>query len=406
MSATAADRDSRLLRPWLELAASRAFGPYQTAVVRIGVSFTFLLYLLREIPERHVLYGPDGPWGLDLAERALAMSHAFTVLMWNDSDLWFEFVYALGIASCVAMLVGWRTRTATVLVMVMIVSFQARNQHLIGGGDNILRLAAIYLVLTRCGQVWSLDARRLTRVKGKATAKDGSRDIDRVGIALWLISGAALAAATATGDLDGRGWTLGLWGMWALHGLWWALNRRGGVSEPRAIADMVANLLHNAALLILMAEVCLIYATAGWYKIQGSLWQEGTAVYYSMRLDYFSPWPEISERLASNSLMVLLMTYGTVMVQVAFPFSLLNRRLKNVLLVALIGEHIAIGILLALPFFSMAMIAADIVFLPTAFLLAVDGRVRGLFRRIPPPRAGAERETAQAEAAPPERQPA
>ncbi|CAM5733183.1 tRNA (guanosine(18)-2'-O)-methyltransferase [Streptomyces badius] len=67
--------------------------------------------------------------------------------------------------------------------------------------------------------------------------------------------------------------------------------------------------------------------------------------------------------------MVMVLTYGTVIVQVAFPFTLFNRRVKNVLLIVMIGEHAGIALLLGLPFFSMAMIAADAVFLPTAFLV-------------------------------------
>lgn len=70
-------------------------------------------------------------------------------------------------------------------------------------------------------------------------------------------------------------------------------------------------------------------------------------------------------------MIVLLLTYGTVIVQVAFPFTVFNRRIKNVLLVAMILEHAGIAVLLGLPFFSLAMIAADAVFLPTAFLLWV-----------------------------------
>ncbi|MEE4425520.1 HTTM domain-containing protein, partial [Streptomyces sp. DSM 41528] len=46
----------------------------------------------------------------------------------------------------------------------------------------------------------------------------------------------------------------------------------------------------------------------------------------------------------------------------------------NVLLVIMIGEHAGIALLLGLPFFSMAMIAADAVFLPTAFLVWLGGR--------------------------------
>ncbi|CAM5640144.1 HTTM domain-containing protein OS=Streptomyces antimycoticus OX=68175 GN=SSPO_050670 PE=4 SV=1 [Streptomyces antimycoticus] len=42
---------------------------------------------------------------------------------------------------------------------------------------------------------------------------------------------------------------------------------------------------HNGVLVVIMAEVCLLYATAGWYKIQGSRWQDGTALYYPLQLD-------------------------------------------------------------------------------------------------------------------------
>jgi hypothetical protein len=89
-------------------------------------------------------------------------------------------------------------------------------------------------------------------------------------------------------------------------------------------------------------------------------------------------------------------TYGTVVVQVAFPFTLFNRRVKNVLLAAMMTEHAVIAVVLGLPFFSLAMIAADSVFLPTSFLRrlgdwAARARARVVARRgrtpLPGPRA-------------------
>ena len=135
-------------------------------------------------------------------------------------------------------------------------------------------------------------------------------------------------------------------------------------------------------MLVIVVEVCLIYSTAGWYKIQGSRWQDGTAVYYPMNLDYFSPWPELNDVLAGSGVITLLITYGTVAVQVAFPFALFNRRVKNVLLAAMITEHISIAVLLGLPFFSMAMVAADAVFLPTVALMWLGARFSGGRERL------------------------
>jgi hypothetical protein len=362
-------------------------GRYQTAVVRIGFSFTWLLFLLREFPHRHELYGPDSPWSWGLAEQLIEDNRSFTVLMWSEGTGWFETVYLLAIAASAGLLLGWRTRTMSVLFMVGVLAMQNRSVFMGDGGDNVIHLMAMYLVLTRCGQVWSLDARRARR-----TAADQERDV--TGIVLWTLTGVALAVATALapltwlddqgGPLPWLGWAPVLWGLWAVYGGWWALRRHAPGSELRAVCDALANLVHNSALLVIIVEVCLIYATAGWYKVQGSRWQDGTAVYYPMHLDYFAPWPALSDVLGSSGLIILVLSYGTVIVQVAFPFTLFNRRVKNALLVVMILEHASIAVILGLPFFSLAMIAADAVFLPTVFLVWLGARTSGLARRLRP----------------------
>jgi hypothetical protein len=349
-----------------------ALAPYQSAVVRIGLSLTWLLFLLREFPHREELYGPDGPWSWELGRRLIDGNGAFTALMWSDARGWFEAVYLLAVLASLLLLLGWRTRTMSVLFMVGVLSLQNRSVFMGDGGDNVLHLMSIYLVFLRCGQVWSLDARRARRA-AEARAR-GERVTDRVGPVLWGVSGAALVAATGTGRLDGDLIVpVILWAAWAAQGLWWAVGRLTRSGEPRILLDVVTNILHNGALLVIMAEACLIYATAGWYKIQGSRWQDGTAVYYPLHLEYFSPWPALGDLLSSSGTMVMLVTYGTVLVQVAFPFTLFNRRVKNVLLVAMMTEHAAIAVVLGLPFFSLAMIAADAVFLPTSFLRRLGG---------------------------------
>ncbi|WP_344329399.1 HTTM domain-containing protein [Streptomyces macrosporus] len=399
----------------------RALGPYQTAVVRIGFSFTWLAFLLFEWPNRRELYGPDGPWSWELGSRLVESNHAFTVLLWSDGTLWFETVYALAVLASAALLVGWRTRTMSVLFMIGVLSLQNRSVFMGDGGDNVVHLMAMYLVLTRCGRVWSLDARR----RARRPADDPGTD--PLGIALWAVLGTALLVATVRGEVgwfgeDGPvpfvGWATVLWSLWLVYGLWWCVRptrpagadagedggadagedrgaETGRKADVRRLMDILGNVVHNAALLVIMAEVCLIYATAGWYKIQGSRWQDGTAVYYPLNLDYFAPWPALSEVLGSSGPMVMVLSYGTVIVQVAFPFTLFNRRVKNVLLALMILEHASIAVVLGLPFFSLAMIAADAVFLPTVFLVWLGGRAARLGRRLrlrPRSRGAAERE--------------
>ncbi|MFF8989724.1 HTTM domain-containing protein [Streptomyces sp. NPDC014983] len=368
-----------------------ALGPYQSAVIRIGFAGTWLFFLLREFPHRQELYGPSGPWDWGMGRQLTEDNHAFTALMWSSGQLWFECFYTLAILASGALLLGWRTRTASVLFMVAVLSLQNRSVFVGDGGDNVLHLMAIYLVFTRCGQVWSLDARRRAcgeRAPSDRALADGARadraPADLVGALLWAVLGLALITVTATGRLFGNAWLIPvlLWTIWVALGLWWLVQRLARSAEPRILLDVIANVLHNGALVVIMAEACLIYATAGWYKIQGSRWQDGTAVYYPLHLDYFTPWPGLADLMSTSGTILTIVAYGTVMVQVAFPFTLLNRRVKNVLLVLLMLEHSVIAVVLGLPFFSLAMITADAVFLPTSFLRRVGAlatRARGRF---------------------------
>lgn len=358
------------------LFTTRAFAPYQAAVVRIGFALCFGGFLLREWPNRRVLYGDRSPWGLDLARQMLADNHAFTLLAWTGNRWWFELVYTVAIAVSVMLLLGWRTRTASVLFLICVLSLQNRSVLVGDGGDNVVHLMAIYLAFTRCGTVWSLDARR------QRLRPDPHPDEDRTGILLWGLLGALLLVAQFSGR-DTRGmltpglfsWSTVFWSFWLLSGLRWWVERQQPDGEPRALLDSLRVMLHNCAMLVIAVEVCFIYATAGWYKIQGSLWQGGSALYFPLHLDYFNPWPGLSHLLAGHPLPVFLITYGTVMMQVAFPFLVFNRRIKNVLLVLMMTEHAAIAVTLGLPFFSLAMISADAVFLPTGFLIRTGDRV-------------------------------
>ncbi|MGP3927724.1 HTTM domain-containing protein [Streptomyces sp. 8N616] len=331
-------------------------------------------FLICEWPHRRVLYGDRSAWSLDLAGRLLAEQHGFTLLTWWSGRWWFELVYHATIIAAVLLMLGWRTRATSVFLMVGVHSLANRNSLVTDGGDNIMQVMVIYLVLTRCGRVWSLDARR--NRCGSTNPGQDSR-----GFLMWQALGLLLLW---TFRFDITGWAGALWGLWAVHGLWWLVNRWFPRSQGRALLDAGAQMVHNCAMLVIAVQVCFIYATAGWYKIQGSLWQNGTALYYPLRIEEWTltPWPWLSELVAANMVVVFLLTYGTVILQVAFPFVLVNRRVKNVLIPVMIAEHLGIAVLMGLPFLSLAAIVCDMLFLPTAFLLWAGARCTDTFRRL------------------------
>src|SRR5690625_82577 len=94
----------------------------------------------------------------------------------------------------------------------------------------------------------------------------------------------------------------------------WSLDarrrRKQGLPETS-----VGTLLHNLAVIAVGAQICIIYLASGLYKVQGELWQEGTAVYYPLQVGQYRPWPELSDLLTANAFGVLAATYVTVLIQ-------------------------------------------------------------------------------------------
>lgn len=352
--------------------AGRTHSPYQAAVIRIGYGFFVTCYLLREWPNRRVLFGDHNPWSLTMARALVSDTHAFTVLTWSGGRWWFECVYLGAIAAAVLLMLGWRTRGTAVLFLVGVLAIENRSPFAGDAGDDIIRIMAVYLAFTRCGRVWSLDARR-----DGSRAGDAGRD--RAGPALWLTLAPPLLWASC---FHWDGWLGVFWVMWSLQGLCLALDRWAPRHAMRSLLDSGAAMLHNCAMLVIAAQICFIYASAGLYKSHGTKWQDGSAVYYAMQLDLFRPWPWLTGLVSANMLLVFVLCYGTVIMQISFPFTLMYRKIKNVLLAVMILEHVGIAVILGIPFLSLAMIVSDLVFLPTALLVWADGRFALLVRRL------------------------
>lgn len=332
----------------------RAVSLHAAAVLRMGYGLLYLVFLLREFPHRDEIWGPGSPWTPDLSRELTAQTGWFTFLPLSDRPVYFETCYGLALVTCALFMLGWRTRVLSVLFAVVVTSFHGRNIFITDGGDNLIVLMALYLMFTACGRRWSLDARR-KRLRARA---------------------------------DGRGHQRSSW-----------LPARQQVVLVRG---QLSVLLHNCGMFVIAAQVCILYGCAGLYKVQGGTWRDGTALHYVLNLDLFRPWPGLSHLADSHQLLMAVVGYLTVLVQVACPFALFSRA-KYVVLVLLIGMHVAIAVMLGLPVFSGAMIIADTVFLPDRFFQFLQRAWRARLSRpageatvprartgsLVPPRAGA-----------------
>ncbi|MEU9026300.1 HTTM domain-containing protein [Streptomyces sp. NPDC048383] len=327
------------------LLTDRPISLYAASVLRIGYGMLYLIFLLREFPHRDEIWGPGSPWTPALAQQLFDQTGWNSLLILSDSRAYFELCYVTAVLTSALFMLGWRTRATSVLFAVVVASFHARSIFMTDGGDNLILLMALYLVLTACGRRWSLDARR-ERVR--AARADEAPEPVRSPYARQL--------------LDAR--------------------------------TTLTTVVHNCGILVIAAQVCFLYGSAGLYKIQGPTWGGGTALHYALNLELFQPWPALSHLIDDYPMVIAIAGYVTVLLQVAFPFVLFGK-LKYPVLTVLLGMHLGIAVLLGLPLFSGAMIVADAVFLPDRFYAFLPRLWRRAVRRTgrwrPVPGRAAER---------------
>ena len=138
--------------------------------------------------------------------------------------------------------------------------------------------------------------------------------------------------------------------------------------------------VHNLAILAVVVQLCLVYFSTGAYKIMGEMWQSGTALYYVSRVQWFT-WPGVSSVIYESAYVVVVLTYLTVLFEIAFPFLLLNRFTRWSAIAFGVCFHLGIGLLMGLVTFSWIMLSIYFVLLTDREYGTVGKSVSGVVRR-------------------------
>lgn len=115
-------------------------------------------------------------------------------------------VFGLLVLSCLALTVGFWTRTCAALVFLTLVSFHHRNPWLLHSGDTISRLVLFLLIFSSAGKALSLDA--------MSTGAHGTALLAGPSVSPWCtrliqIQIAILYLRTVWWKLKGRSWRNG-----------------------------------------------------------------------------------------------------------------------------------------------------------------------------------------------------
>jgi hypothetical protein len=118
----------------------------------------------------------------------------------------------------------------------------------------------------------------------------------------------------------------------------------------------------------LLIQICYIYFFTALAKFQGSLWLNGTAIFYVMRVDEFraTKWNIL---LTQNHYFVVFSTYFTMIWELSFPFLVWFKQTRILVLILGVVLHIGIWIFMRIDNFSWIMIGSYFVFISnTQFL--------------------------------------
>jgi hypothetical protein len=140
----------------------------------------------------------------------------------------------------------------------------------------------------------------------------------------------------------------------------------------------VRTLLHNVAAFLIVFQIAVLYFWAGYWKVVGSVWRQGVAMYYISRINGFHMFGSYST-VMSNPYLGTAVSYFTTFIEVAFPFAIISRRawMRKLETFALEGLHLGIMAFMGLVCFGLIMIGADLVSL-------TDDDYRSLWSRAQP----------------------
>lgn len=301
MVISAIDRISSFVEDWLW---GRKKALYGLAVTRILFGLTAIGLLASNFSTRLYTFGSGSAWNGELAEPVsdfpkIWIFSAFHAVAGND--VLYTLLYLLLGGIAVLFTIGWRFRIVHPVFFCLWVGFIEANDMVGDQGDNMFRIALLLLFFADPAARWSLDARRRAR-KGE-----------------WFAPGSSPA--------------------------------------------QIGTILHNLALVALTAQVCFVYASGALYKAGGDPWAEGYAIYNPLQTARFGTWPVLSDLITSWGPMVVMLSWGSVLLQVAFPLMLLTRPTRLIGLIGILSFHIGIAVLMGLPWFSLTMIAIDSIFI-------------------------------------------
>ncbi|SHE85960.1 HTTM domain-containing protein [Pedobacter caeni] len=119
----------------------------------------------------------------------------------------------------------------------------------------------------------------------------------------------------------------------------------------------------NFYLRVLQVHLCIVYFTAGYSKLGGAEWMNGTAIWQAINQpQFYTGLTPFLKSLASYSWVSAGLTWGTLFIELGFPLLIWIRwpKMQVVLLISVLLMHVFIGAVMGLQMFAWIMIVFDL----------------------------------------------
>ncbi len=296
--------------------------PTSVGVIRVAVGLLAFWSLFVLGLDLHDYFGSTGwaaPGAIRVFERPTSWSFWFLV-----PDGWLRLVWAVCLGILLLFACGLFSRVTAVLSWVITVSTVNRLPIALFGFDQVLSALLLYLAVTGAsGQAVSLD-RFLGRWR-EARARGGIRRPGR---------------------------------------------HKGGLRPPAGpdwTGVPLRTVSANLALRLIQIHLVLIYAMAGFAKLQGPSWWTGEAVWKTMTAGEFAGLNLTA--LASWPVVVNLLTHSSLLLELLYPVLIWVKLLRPLTLAGALALHAGIAVTNpGLAEFALAMLAANLAFVPGPWL--------------------------------------
>jgi Vitamin K-dependent gamma-carboxylase len=256
-------------------------------------------------------------WGYDPRQLYATGNYTWSIWFYVTDPDWMVFVHCVILLIMLMFTLGLCTRVTSVLTWLAALSYLQRSPITLFGGDTMMNILLLYLMIGPSGAALSLD-RLIAR--------------------------------------------------------WWAQEQARRTGRPAPVWGPPPPMVSaRFALRLLQIHFCIIYFSAGTSKLMGGAWWNGQAIYYTMANYEFAPlhrayYRELMRFFAEHRwLWEMVMeggSYFTLFLELSLPFLVWNRRLRPFYVTGAFALHTAIALLMGLVTFSLLMATMVLAFVP------------------------------------------